>query len=102
DHPELLDRLGVLGGVEAHQCDPSRREHVVGPDTNRALLAAMPVPAGNAAEIRTSLAALADDPWRAIVPPVMLARAGEPLSIDVVVDQSAASNRLEAVLERED
>ena len=102
DHPELLDRLALLAGIEPQHRDATGRDHIVGPETKRALLTSMRVPTGSATEIRASLAALADDPWRATVTPVMLAKAGQPLSIDVVVEQSATGDRLEAVLERED
>src|SRR5262249_32115575 len=81
--------------------DANGTDHVVKPETKRALLAAMRIPAGNVAEIRGSLAALADGPWRATLAPVILARAGEKLAIDVVVPQETAGSRLEAVLETE-
>jgi glycogen operon protein len=70
--------------------------------TKRALLAAMRIPAGNAAEIRAGLAALADDPWRAALAPATLTRAGDALAFDVVVEQGRADDRLEAVLQHED
>ncbi|HVZ02804.1 MAG TPA: glycogen debranching protein GlgX [Dongiaceae bacterium] len=102
DHPERLDRLALLAGIEPQHRDATGRDHIVGPETKRALLAAMRVPAGSAAEIRASLSALAEDPWRATLAPVIRARAGRRLEIEVVVDQSAAGDRLEAVLAGED
>ncbi len=101
DHPELLDRLALIAGIEPGHRDATGTDHVVKPETKRALLAAMRIPAGNTAEIRGSLAALADDPWRAAVAPVIVARSGESLAIDVVVPEEAAGSRLEAVLEIE-
>jgi len=92
----------VLAGIEPQHRDATGRDHVVGPETKRALLAAMRVPAANGAEIRESLAALTDDPWRTALPQVMRIPAGEAPTVDVIVDQTAAGTRLEAVLELED
>jgi glycogen operon protein len=44
DHPELLDRLALLAGIEPQHRDATGRDHVVRPETKRALLAAMRVP----------------------------------------------------------
>ncbi len=102
DHPELLDRLALLAGIEPQHRDATGRNHVVGTDTKRALLAAMRIPAGNPAEVRASLAAIADDPWRTSLAPVSLTRSDESPTIEIMVEHSLAGDRLEAVLERED
>jgi glycogen operon protein len=102
DHPELLDRLAMLAGIEPQHRDATGKDHVVGPQTKRALLAAMRIQATTGSEVRASLAALTDDPWRSPLPPVMQVQAGATLGVDVVVDQSASGQRLEALLEYED
>jgi glycogen debranching enzyme GlgX len=102
DHPELLDRLALLSGIEPQHRDATGQDHIVGADTKRALLAAMRIPAGNPTEIRASLAALASDPWRVTLAPVTLARADRSPFVDVVVDESRAGDRLQAILAAED
>lgn len=98
DHPERLERLALLAGILPEHRDANGNDHVVSAQTKRSLLAAMRLPAGNAAEVRDSLRNLAGEPWRAAVPPFLVARAGAPFAFDLVVDGAEAGRMLEAQL----
>jgi glycogen debranching enzyme GlgX len=96
DRPEALARLARLAGIQPEHEDANGRRHRVTPDTQRALLAAMRLPAGDAAMVRDSLQALETAPWRAALPPFAIAAANRPWAIEIVVDSDAAGRMHEA------
>jgi glycogen operon protein len=55
----VLDRLAASAGIAADWWDVTGKRHVVRPDTKRALLAAMGLPAESTADARAHLAAMA-------------------------------------------
>jgi glycogen debranching enzyme GlgX/4-alpha-glucanotransferase len=77
DEAALLDRLADLAGIAPEWWDVERVRHPVSPDTKRALLAAMRLPAGTAVEARESLERFAETHQRRRLPHVLVARAGE-------------------------
>lgn len=98
DHPEYLDRLARLAGIEPEHRDANGHDHVVSAETKRALLAAMRLPAGNAADIRASLKALETAPWHAPLPPFLVAQAGEPFAFEMITDRTDAGRMIEVRL----
>jgi glycogen operon protein len=96
--PRALDQLALAAGIEPEHRDANGRRHIVNADTKRALLQAMDVPASNAGEIRESLERLTSDPWRSDLAPFIVARAGHPFSIEIVVDAREAAGEKTATL----
>jgi glycogen operon protein len=90
EDPALLERLARLAGIEPEHRDANGHDHVVSIETKRALLAAMGLPAGTPSEVRDSLHALQLDPWRAPLPPFIVADAGRRFAIDLIVDRGKA------------
>jgi glycogen operon protein len=101
EDPAVLDRLAALANIEPEHRDANGRDHVVGTDTKRALLAAMGLPAGSPAEVRNSLRSLELEPWRAPLPPLVVIPAGTPFALEIAVERarSDTGSRLEILLE---
>ncbi len=74
-----LARLAGAAGVAPRWTDYRGASHDVAPDTLRAVLAALQLPAGTDAEARDSLAALAGAPGA--LPPLLTTTVGEPAPI---------------------
>ena len=72
---ELLGRLASAAGIEPAWWDLAGGRHVVGADTQRALLGAMGLSAASSGEARDRLAALADARERRALPALVVARA---------------------------
>ncbi len=80
DDPRPLDRLAAHYGIEPDFTDNWQRRHVVADATKQALLEALGVPAGSAAEIEASLQAAEAALWRQLLPPVEVVRTGTALA----------------------
>jgi glycogen operon protein len=102
DDPALLDRLAQLAGIVPEHRDANGHDHVVGPETKRALLAAMRLSADSPAAIRDSLKGLESAPWHSPMPPFIVVEARRPLAIDVIVDSADAAVPLALDLALED
>ena len=102
DHPEFLERLARLAGIEPEHRDANGHDHVVSTDTKRALLAAMRLPANNAGDIRASLHALEIAPWQSALPPFVAVAAGSQFAFDIIVDRAESDRTLEADIVLED
>jgi glycogen operon protein len=77
---EALDRLARAAGILSNWWDVGGREHRVGDDTKRALLAAMRLPAATASEFSASEARLGAV---APLPPALVVRAGTAIVVPV-------------------
>jgi 4-alpha-glucanotransferase len=87
----LLDRAAGAYGIERAFTDNSGRLRITSPETKRALLEAMGVQAGGAAELRDAVArATAAD----LAPPVVVVHAGEDTAVTVPALARAAGWRL--------
>jgi glycogen operon protein len=98
DHPEFLERLALLAGISPEHRDANGHDHIVSAETKRALLAAMRLSTGTAGEVRASLRELEAAPWRAALPPFLVARAGMPFAFLLIVDRTEAGRLIEARL----
>jgi len=78
---ELLACLANAAGIEPAWWDLAGGRHVVGADTQRALLAAMGLPATSSGAVRDHLAALADARERRALPATVVARAAAPAQV---------------------
>lgn len=78
---EALVRLAVLAGIEPFYWDVRGHRHDIAPETASALLAAQGIPAGSADDIALSLATLEEEPWREVLPPVIVGREGEAIAL---------------------
>jgi glycogen operon protein len=79
--PVLLERLALAAGIAPEWWDIDGGRHLVSPDTKRALLAAMRLPAGTSGEARDSLSGFADSHQRRALPHAMVLREGEAASL---------------------
>lgn len=76
---ELARRCGVLTESAGGDGEP----RAVGPDTQRALLAALGVEASSDADVTRSLGRLDDEPWEHALAPVQVVRRDAPFEVDV-------------------
>jgi 4-alpha-glucanotransferase len=83
---DALDALAERMGIEPQYHDVRGQLIRATPDTKRALLAAMGVPARDEAEARAALAALDRAEWERALPPVRVVRAGAPAAVEVTLD----------------
>lgn len=84
-----LDRLAELVGLSHAYHDIYGAERVTSPATQRALLTAMGFAADDAAAVDAAIRAIEERPWRELVPPVSVQRAGEPLQVVLSVPRGA-------------
>ena len=77
DAPAGLSELAADAGIAEHWTDADKRPQRVSPDTLRALLAAMDLPAGSEADIRDSRQRLADMQSQSHLPAMLVAVTGE-------------------------
>lgn len=76
DDAALL-RLAEAAGIQPAYWDIRGRRHETTPETARALLAALAIPAATPGEIAQSLAGLDDEAWHELLPPVVVIHEGE-------------------------
>jgi 4-alpha-glucanotransferase len=81
DDTDGLDTLAHEAGVMATWRDAHRRDHAVSPDTLRAVLARLRLPADSTAQVRESLQYLRET--SRAVPPLLVARAGVAADVPV-------------------
>lgn len=81
-----LDRLAAACDIEPGYTDIWQREHVIGDDSKRALLAAMGVAAGDDAEVLESLATLEAEARGRLAPEVLVIRQNEPAMLPIETD----------------
>ena len=93
----VLDRLAAAAGLAPFWWDVGGTRHVVGVEAKQAILAAMRLPAATTAEARQSLSRLAERRDRRRLPPVVVARDGEPATVTIAAPAPRA-----LVLERAD
>ena len=91
-----LARLAAAAGIAPEWWDIEGNRHAASPETTRALLAAMRLPAGTEAEARESLERFAENHQRRALPPALVVAEGAQGVLPVAVD----TGRL--VLEGED
>ena len=99
---ELLGRLASAAGIEPAWWDLAGRRHVVGADTQRALLGAMGLSAASSGEARDRLAALADARERRALPTMVVARADVAAQVALAAMTPALRRRRALRLRRED
>ena len=100
--PELLGRLAAAAGVASDWwgVDGGRRE--VPPDSLRAILAAMALPAGSSHQALESLRGLAESRDRRSLPAALVRRTGEPVVVRLGFDPGAPAPDTWLLLEAED
>ncbi|MEM8952125.1 MAG: 4-alpha-glucanotransferase [Pseudomonadota bacterium] len=96
-----LDRLADAYGIEPSYKDIWQREHRIGADTKRALLAAMGVAADSDAETRASLAAAHKESFERTLPDVVVRPEGEKVDLPIGLD-IAQNDSLSWSITRED
>lgn len=96
-----LDRLAAAYGIEPSYTDIWQRQHVISPETKRALLGAMGVGADSDAEIKASLVDVDDKVAAKALPDVLVEREGETISLPIRIE-TTGSDRLSWMLRTED
>jgi glycogen debranching enzyme GlgX len=76
-----LQRLAEAAGIAPVWWDVEGHEHRIGDDTKRALLAAMRLPASTQSEFADSIARLTTSRELASLPPALVVREGEPVTV---------------------
>jgi glycogen debranching enzyme GlgX/4-alpha-glucanotransferase len=79
--PAALRRLSDAAGIAPEWWDVSGRHQTVSPDTQKALLAAMRLPANATEDARTSLMRLAEERDQRVLPMSLVCIAGDPISL---------------------
>ena len=88
--PALLRELAAAHGVGTSYWGWDGVERSVADSTLRGVLAALGVPAGDPDEMDRSLAEARLAPWRRLLPPVVVAREGQELPVNVHVPHGSA------------
>ncbi len=98
----LLDRAADLWGVDPQYWDIWGNRHITPPETKRAILGALGVPAGNAAELAEGLELRARKEWTRLLPAVLVVSESQPLEfpLNAPAEEAGASARCE--VRRED
>lgn len=78
-----LNRLADAVGIEARYRDIQGRVHERAPETAQHILRAMGIPADTDAEIAESHAILDEEPWREVLPPVVVATEGCEIEVPI-------------------
>ncbi len=99
DPDEALAQLARELGVGTEYWDGHGQHHQVGPQTIRAVLAALGVMADTAEQVRTALQQLQQKPWRRTLPPIVVLQAGEARWVPVHIAHGVA---VSAAVELED
>lgn len=96
-----LGRLADAAGIEPRYWDIHGRLYERSVETARHLLRAMRIAAGTEAEIAASLGALAEAPWREVLPPVIIAPEGREIEVPVRLPLNGAAHSLRWFIDRE-
>lgn len=99
---QALARLCDAAGILPAYYDIRGRRHDTAPDTARALLSALNIPAASGADVAASLTGLDEEPWREALPPVVIARAGIECRFAVHVPADLATRAFLATIHGED
>ena len=86
--PSSLDCLANLYGIEPGYTDIWRQDHRIGPDTKRALLAAMGVAAGSDADVEASLDMARKEMFGRLLPDVVVCRTGTEIALPLTSELS--------------
>lgn len=99
---EALQALADAAGIEPRYWDIRGRLYERSPETARHLLRALRIPSQSDADIAHSLRALAEEPWREMIPPVVVGRDSENIAVAVRLDARLAPHGAQWSIERED
>jgi glycogen operon protein len=83
--PEVLARLAAAAGIATDWWDVAGQRHVVGPDTQRALLGAMDLAIESTGDARARLVELAAMHERRLLPAVVVARTDVAITVPLAV-----------------
>jgi 4-alpha-glucanotransferase len=87
----ILNQLADAAGLEPRYWDIQGQLHERSPETARQLLCALGIPANTEADIAASLAMLAEEPWLAVLPPVIVGTDECEIEVPVRLPMNAAT-----------
>jgi 4-alpha-glucanotransferase len=99
---QLLDRAAAACGIEPGYWDIWGKYHQTTVPVRQAILATLGVPAGNADELRASLAALTRREWERLLPPAVVLSESAPLDLPINVPAESLGLRAQLKLQLED
>lgn len=97
-----LEALADAAGIEARYWTIQGRLHQRSPDTAHHLLRALGIPADSEADIAASLAMLAEETWRATLPPVIVAKEATNISVPLCLPGPNPARSVRWAIDRED
>jgi glycogen debranching enzyme GlgX/4-alpha-glucanotransferase len=83
--PEMLKNLADLAGIDLAWWDIAGTRHEVSPDSLKALLRAMRIPADNAGDIAESFDRLDRERWGRLLPRLSAGRSDRPITLEITV-----------------
>jgi 4-alpha-glucanotransferase len=99
---EDLRHLSRLAGILPAYWDITGQRHETSPEGARAILAVQSIPAANAEEVRASIRILEEEPWREILPPVVLAEEGRSAALRLHIPDGVAERPAVWTVHQED
>ena len=98
---QLLDHAATLRGIEPEYWDIFGHHHVTTPQTKQTILRAMGWAAGDADELRRSLADYERREWQRLAPPCIVAMESDPVELPVHLPADKPGDEIKIELRRE-
>jgi hypothetical protein len=99
---QLLDRAASCFGIDGGFWDIFGNYHATSVAAKQAILRALGVAAGSAAELERALAALARNEWERLLPPAVVTGETGPVELPLHVPAEQLGARARVVVRRED
>src|ERR1019366_2491379 len=99
---QLLDRAAAVCGIEPGYWDIWGKYHETTAAVRQSILATLGVPAANAEELRSSLAALAHREWQRLLPPAVVVSESAVPELPINVPVESLGNRVHLLIQQED
>src|ERR1035441_9265822 len=99
---QLLDRAAAVCGIEPGYWDIWGKYHATTTAVRQSILATLGVPAANAEELRSSLAALTRREWERLLPPAVVLSESAAPELPIHVPAESLGERARLLLQQED
>lgn len=98
---EALRRLSELASILPAYWDIRGHRHEISPDTARAILGAQGIPAQSSADVALGISTFEEEPWREMLPPVVVGREGASIAFALHLPVDAVDHSLSCVMHTE-
>src|ERR1017187_6484937 len=99
---QLLDRAAAVCGIEPGYWDIWGKYHATTTAVRQSILATLGVPAANAEELRSSLAALTRREWERLLPPAVVLSESSAPELPINVPAESLGDRARLLVQQED